>query len=67
MSAEAPTCPECGNDDQYDIEVLYSTDEQFAAGSSPWDEAGTNHRSARSSTSVNYYRCSNGHRWSEEV
>lgn len=59
-----PVCPECDGDD-YAVELVYSAGGQFETGHSPWDEAGTAHRQADSKT-VNYYRCSNGHRWTEQ-
>lgn len=65
MSERKPVCPECDEDDEYTVELVYSAGGQFEAGHSPWDEAGTAHRQSDTQT-ANHYRCSNGHRWTEE-
>lgn len=65
MSESDTTCPECGEDREHTVELVYSAGTQFEMGHSPWDEVGTAHRSADQNT-VNYYRCSHGHRWAEE-
>lgn len=64
---DEPTCPECDEDEEYTVELLYSSGGQFGQGHSPWDEPGTAHRGGGGTTEVNYYRCSNGHRWNEEA
>lgn len=65
MSVDQPDCPECPDDADYTIELVYSSGNEFATGVSPWDEPGTAHRKPESKQ-VNYYRCSNGHSWAEE-
>lgn len=65
MSVDQPDCPECPDDADYTIELVYSSGNEFATGVSPWDEPGTAHRQPESKQ-VNYYRCSNGHSWAEE-
>lgn len=66
MTMERPTCPECGDDEEHTVELVYAAGSEFEAGHSPWDEPGTAHRPAETNR-VNYYRCSNGHSWTEEV
>lgn len=63
--ADNPSCPECEEDENYTVELVYSAGNQFEVGHSPWDEPGTSHRSVQPDT-VHYYQCSNGHRWVEE-
>lgn len=66
MSMERPTCPECGDDEDYTIDLVYAAGSEYESGVSPWDEPGTAHREADPKR-VNYYRCSNGHSWAEEL
>lgn len=67
MSEQGPTCPECDEDDEYTVDVVYSAGGQFQSGHSPWDEPGTAHHGGDSgSNRVTYFKCSNGHRWAEE-
>ena len=66
MSMSSPTCPECDEGEEYEIELVCSAGSQFESGQSPWDEPGTAHRQP-STKKVNYYRCSNGHSWAEEA
>lgn len=65
MKKSKPVCPECDEDDDYTVELVYSAGGQFETGHSQWDEVGTAHRDA-DPKSVNYFKCSNGHRWTEE-
>lgn len=64
MTEDQPRCPECDEDQEYTVKLVYSAGSQFETGHSPWDEAGTAHRQVDDSP-VNYYQCSNGHRWTE--
>ena len=67
MTPDEPTCPECDEDEEYTVDLLYSAGGQFSQGHSPWDEPGTAHRGGGGGgKTVNYYKCSNGHRWNEE-
>lgn len=67
MIDDEPTCPECDEDEEYTVELLYTAGgDQFGQGHSPWDEPGTAHRGGGGTRTVKYYKCSNGHRWNEE-
>ena len=68
MSSDHPPCPECGEDEEHTVELVYSAGGgQFDHGHSPWDEPGTAHRGGGGGAkTVNYYKCSNGHRWNVE-
>lgn len=65
MANQQVVCPECPDDAEYTIDLVYTSGDEFATGASPWDEPGTSHR-APESKRVNYYRCSNGHSWTVE-
>lgn len=66
MNADEPTCPECAEDEESTVELVYSMGGEFDSGHSPWDEPGTAHREGGGGKTVHYFKCSNGHRWAVE-